>query len=144
MILLAGLQGSGKTTTAAKLAKHLKEGRGEACSFPDVYRPAAIEQLGTLARQVGVDFLPSRAGEKPLSIARCARPCEKALQRRADHDTAGRLAVDEPMMKGSRTCTPPVETLFVADSMQGQDAVNVARAFGETLALTGVVLTARR
>ena len=147
VILLAGLQGSGKTTTAAKLAKLLKEGRGKkpllvSC---DVYRPAAIEQLGTLARQVGVDFLPSSTGETPLAIALAG--LDHARKHYNDVlivDTAGRLAIDEPMMKELaelHAALSPAETLFVVDSMQGQDAVNVARAFGETLALTGVVLT---
>ena len=121
VVLLAGLQGSGKTTTAAKLAKLLKETRGSkpllvSC---DVYRPAAIEQLATLARQIDVEIFASHAGEKPL-------------------------AIDEPMMKEIaelHAALSPVETLFVVDSMQGQDAVNVARAFNDTLPLTGVVLT---
>ena len=147
VVLLAGLQGSGKTTTAAKLAKLLKESRGKkpllvSC---DVYRPAAIEQLATLARQVGVEVFPSHADGKPLAIAAAA------LDHAKTHyndvlivDTAGRLAIDEPMMKEIgelHAALSPVETLFVVDSMQGQDAVNVARAFNATLPLTGVVLT---
>ena len=147
VVLLAGLQGSGKTTTAAKLVKLLKEGRGKkpllvSC---DVYRPAAIEQLETLGHQIGVDVFPSHAGEKPLAIALAA------LDHARTHyhdvlivDTAGRLAIDEPMMKeiaDLHAALTPVETLFVVDSMQGQDAVNVARAFDAALALTGVVLT---
>jgi signal recognition particle subunit SRP54 len=147
VVLLAGLQGSGKTTTAAKLAKLLKEGRGKkpllvSC---DVYRPAAIEQLATLARQIGIDCFPSHAGDKPLAIALAALDHAK---RHYDDvvivDTAGRLAIDEPMMKEIaelHAALSPVETLFVVDSMQGQDAVNVARAFNEVLPLTGVVLT---
>jgi signal recognition particle subunit SRP54 len=147
VILLAGLQGSGKTTTAAKLAKLLKEGRGKkpllvSC---DVYRPAAIEQLETLARQIGVDIFPSRANEKPLAIALAALDhAKKHYHDVLIVDTAGRLAIDEAMMKEIAEihgAISPVETLFVVDSMQGQDAVNVARAFGDTLALTGVVLT---
>ena len=147
VVLLAGLQGSGKTTTAAKLAKLLREGRGKkpllvSC---DVYRPAAIEQLETLARQIGVDVFPSHAGEKPLAIALAALDhAKKHYNDVLIVDTAGRLAIDEPMMKEIaelHAALSPVETLFIVDSMQGQDAVNVARAFGETLALTGVVLT---
>jgi signal recognition particle subunit SRP54 len=147
VVLLAGLQGSGKTTTAAKLAKLLKEERGKkpllvSC---DVYRPAAIDQLEALARQIGVDLFPSHAGDKPLAIALAA------LDHARTHyhdvlivDTAGRLAIDAPMMKEVaelHAALSPVETLFVVDSMQGQDAVNVARAFAETLPLTGIVLT---
>jgi len=147
VVLLAGLQGSGKTTTAAKLAKLLKEGRGKSPLLVscDVYRPAAIEQLEILARQVGVDIFPSHGGEKPLAIALAA--LEHAKKHYHDVlivDTAGRLAIDEPMMKEIaelHAALSPVETLFVVDSMQGQDAVNVARAFGATLPLTGVVLT---
>ena len=147
VVLLAGLQGSGKTTTAAKLAKLLREGRGKkpllvSC---DVYRPAAIEQLEVLARQIGVDVFPSHAGEKPLAIALAARDhAKKHYHDVLIVDTAGRLAIDEPMMKEIaelHAALSPVETLFIVDSMQGQDAVNVARAFSETLALTGVVLT---
>ena len=147
VVLLAGLQGSGKTTTAAKLAKLLKEGRGKkpllvSC---DVYRPAAIEQLETLARQVGVDVFPSRAGDKPLAIALAALDhAKKHYNDVLIVDAAGRLAIDVPMMEEIaelHAALSPVETLFVVDSMQGQDAVNVARAFGETLPLTGVVLT---
>jgi signal recognition particle subunit SRP54 len=147
VVLLAGLQGSGKTTTAAKLAKLLKESLGKkpllvSC---DVYRPAAIEQLATLARQVGADVFPSHAGEKPLAIALAA--LDHARKHYNDVlivDTAGRLAIDEPMMKEIaelHAALSPIETLFVVDSMQGQDAVNVARAFNEALPLTGVVLT---
>jgi signal recognition particle subunit SRP54 len=147
VVLLVGLQGSGKTTTAAKLAKLLRDGRGRkpllvSC---DVYRPAAIEQLGTLARQIGVDVFPSRAAEKPLAIALAALDhAKKHYHDVLIVDTAGRLAVDEPMMKeiaDLHAALSPVETLFIVDSMQGQDAVNVARAFGGTLSLTGVVLT---
>jgi signal recognition particle subunit SRP54 len=147
VVLLAGLQGSGKTTTAAKLAKLLKEARGKkpllvSC---DVYRPAAIEQLATLARQIGIDLFPSRAGEQPLAIAIAA--LDHARKHYNDVlivDTAGRLAIDAPMMKEIaelHAALSPVETLFIVDSMQGQDAVNVARAFNETLPLTGIVLT---
>jgi signal recognition particle subunit SRP54 len=147
VVLLAGLQGSGKTTTAAKLARLLKESRGKkpllvSC---DVYRPAAIEQLATLARQVGVDVFPSHAGEKPLAIAAAALDhAKKHYNDVLIVDTAGRLAIDEPMMEeiaDLHAALSPVETLFIVDSMQGQDAVNVAKAFNETLPLTGVVLT---
>jgi signal recognition particle subunit SRP54 len=147
VVLLAGLQGSGKTTTAAKLAKLLKEARGKkpllvSC---DVYRPAAIEQLATLARQVDTDVFPSHAGDKPLAIARAALDhAKKHYNDVLIVDTAGRLAIDEPMMKEIaelHAALSPAETLFVVDSMQGQDAVNVARAFNEALPLTGVVLT---
>ncbi len=147
VVLLAGLQGSGKTTTAAKLAKLLKEGRGKkpllvSC---DVYRPAAIEQLEALAREVGVDIFPSHAGEKPLAIALAALDhAKKHYHDVLIVDTAGRLAIDEPMMQEIaelHAALSPAETLFVVDSMQGQDAVNVARAFNAALALTGVVLT---
>ncbi len=147
VILLAGLQGSGKTTTVAKLAKLLKEEqrRKPLVVSGDVYRPAAIEQLRTLARQVGVDFFPSAVGQKPVDIARAA-----VAHARTHYndvllvDTAGRLAIDGAMMKEIaelHAALAPAETLFVVDSMQGQDAVNVAKAFGEALPLTGVVLT---
>ena len=147
VILLAGLQGSGKTTTAAKLAKLLKDERGRkpllvSC---DVYRPAAIEQLATLAGQIGADVFPSHAGEKPLAIALAALDhAKKHYHDALIVDTAGRLAIDEPMMTEIAELhaeLSPVETLFVVDSMQGQDAVNVARVFGEVLPLTGIVLT---
>jgi len=147
VILLAGLQGSGKTTTAAKLARLLKEtiGRKPLLVSCDVYRPAAIEQLATLAGQIGVDVFPSRAGEKPLAIAVAALDhARKHYNDALIVDTAGRLAIDEPMMKEIaelHAALSPAETLFVVDSMQGQDAVNVAKAFNETLPLTGVVLT---
>src|SRR5262245_52544965 len=147
VVLLAGLQGSGKTTTAAKLAKRLRDvgGKKPLLVSCDVYRPAAIEQLEVLARGIRIDLFPSHAGDKPLAIAAAAL----AHARTHYHDvlivdTAGRLAIDAAMMKEIaelRAALSPVETLFVVDSMQGQDAVNVARAFNETLPLTGVVLT---
>ena len=146
VILLAGLQGAGKTTTAAKLARRLKADKKKVLVVSaDVYRPAAIEQLKTLAEQVGVDRFPSDATQKPVAIASDALD----WARRHYHDvlivdTAGRLAIDEAMMAEVRdihAAVTPVETLFVVDAMQGQDAVNVARAFGEALPLTGVVLT---
>jgi len=147
VVLLAGLQGSGKTTTAAKLAKMLVTERKKkpllvSC---DVYRPAAIEQLRTLAAQVGVDFFPSESGQKPTAIALAA--LDHARKHYHDVllvDTAGRLAIDEPMMREIAELhagLKPVETLFVVDSMQGQDSVKVAKAFGDALPLTGIVLT---
>jgi signal recognition particle subunit SRP54 len=147
VILMAGLQGSGKTTTVGKLAKLLKEQmrKKPLVVSADVYRPAAIEQLRTLAGQAGVEFFPSAVGEKPVDIARAA----VAHARTHYHDvvivdTAGRLAIDEAMMREIaelHAALAPAETLFVVDSMQGQDAVNVAKAFGAALPLTGVVLT---
>jgi signal recognition particle subunit SRP54 len=146
VILMAGLQGSGKTTTAAKLARLLLGQKKKVLlASCDVYRPAAIEQLKTVAAQVGADFYPSAAGERPVEIAR--RALEHAKTRYFDVlivDTAGRLAIDEPMMQEVAALhaeLKPVETLFVVDAMQGQDAVNVARSFGERLPLTGVILT---
>jgi signal recognition particle subunit SRP54 len=147
VILMAGLQGSGKTTTTGKLARLLKEElrRKPLVVSCDVYRPAAIEQLRLLAAQAGADFFPSSPGEKPTDIAR------RALEHARSHyndvllvDTAGRLGIDEAMMKEIgelEAVLKPAETLFVVDAMQGQDAVNVAKAFGEALPLTGVVLT---
>jgi len=146
VILLAGLQGSGKTTTAAKLARLLKLDKKKVLVVSaDVYRPAAIEQLATLAGQVGVDFFPSTIGEAPVAIATGAVD----WARRHYHDivivdTAGRLAIDEAMMReiaALHAAVKPVETLFVVDAMQGQDAVNTARAFRDALPLTGVILT---
>jgi signal recognition particle subunit SRP54 len=147
VILMAGLQGSGKTTTSGKLAKWLKEEHKKKVLVvsADVYRPAAIEQLQTLAAQVGVDFFPSAVGEKPVDIA--TRALDHARRHYNDVlivDTAGRLAIDEAMMQEIRelhAAVKPIETLFVVDAMQGQDAVNVAKAFSEALPLTGVVLT---
>lgn len=146
VMLLAGLQGAGKTTTAAKLARLLREGKKKVLLVStDVYRPAAIEQLRTLALQVNVDWFPSTAEQKPVAIATAALD----WARRHYHDvvivdTAGRLAIDETMMReisDLHAAVRPIETLFVVDAMQGQDAVNTARAFREALPLTGVVLT---
>lgn len=146
VMLLAGLQGAGKTTTAAKLARLLREGKKKVLVVStDVYRPAAIEQLRTLAQQVGVDWFPSSGDQKPVAIATAALD----WARRHYHDvvivdTAGRLAIDEAMMReisDLHAAVRPIETLFVVDAMQGQDAVNTARVFREALPLTGVVLT---
>ena len=147
VVLMAGLQGSGKTTTSAKLAKLLVEQQKKKVLLAscDVYRPAAIEQLRVLAAQVGADFYPVSADAGPEAIARGALD----YARRHYHDvlivdTAGRLAIDEAMMKEIRllhAAVQPVETLFVVDAMQGQDAVNVAKAFSDALPLTGLVLT---
>ena len=147
VFLLAGLQGAGKTTTAAKLARLLRESQRKKVLVvsADVYRPAAIEQLRTLAAQVGVDFFASTPEQKPVDIARAAVD----WGRRHYHDivivdTAGRLSIDAAMMEEIRAlhaAVAPIETLFVVDAMQGQDAVNTARAFSEALPLTGVILT---
>ncbi len=146
VILMAGLQGSGKTTSVAKLARLLKEQKKKVMVVSaDVYRPAAIDQLRTLAEEVGVDFIPSDPGQKPEKIARDA--LDAARKAHADVlivDTAGRLHVDEEMMaeiKALHEVLSPAETLFVVDAMTGQDAANTARAFNEALPLTGVVLT---
>jgi signal recognition particle subunit SRP54 len=127
VILMAGLQGAGKTTTTAKLAKYLIEKRKKKVLTVsgDVYRPAAIEQLKTVTKQAGAEWFPSTPDQKP-------------------HDTAGRLAIDELLMaeiKDLHALLNPVETLFVVDAMQGQDAINTAKAFSEALPLTGIVLT---
>ena len=146
VILLAGLQGAGKTTTAAKPARLIARHKNNVLlASTDVYRPAAIEQLQTLAAQVGVDFFPSATSDKPVAIANAAVD----WARRHYHDvlivdTAGRLSIDEAMMKevaDLHAAVHPIETLFVVDAMQGQDAVNTARAFHDALPLTGVVLT---
>ena len=146
IILMAGLQGSGKTTTSAKLAKLLKEQKKKVLlASADIYRPAAIEQLKTLAKSLEVDCFDSNASQKPQDIARDALAhAKKFYYDVLIFDTAGRLGIDEAMMaeiKDLHTLLNPVETLFVVDAMQGQDAVNTAKAFGETLPLTGVVLT---
>jgi signal recognition particle subunit SRP54 len=156
IILMAGLQGAGKTTTVGKLAKwlveggHVQNGRRSgkkkvltvSC---DVYRPAAIAQLETVTQQAGAEFFPSSASDEPVAIARAA--LDHAKKRFVDVvlvDTAGRLGIDEAMMKeisALHAALNPVETLFVVDSMLGQDAVNTAKAFNDALPLTGVVLT---
>jgi len=147
VILMAGLQGAGKTTTTAKLAKYLIEKRKKKVLTVsgDVYRPAAIEQLKTVTKQAGAEWFPSSPDQKPLDIARAA--IDFAKKQYFDVllvDTAGRLAIDEAMMqeiKQLHATLNPVETLFVVDAMQGQDAVNTAKAFKEALPLTGIVLT---
>ena len=147
IILMAGLQGAGKTTTVGKLAKLLKERSKKKVLVvsADVYRPAAIKQLETLANDIGVDFFPSDASQKPVDIANAA--IDQARKKFYDVvivDTAGRLHVDSDMMdeiKHLHATIKPVETLFVVDAMTGQDAANTAKAFGEALPLTGVVLT---
>ncbi|HEB94418.1 MAG TPA: signal recognition particle protein [Gammaproteobacteria bacterium] len=147
VILMAGLQGSGKTTSVAKLSRWLRERKKKSVlvASADVYRPAAIDQLETLAREVEVDFFPSNPSQDPVDIATAA--IEQARKQMKDVviiDTAGRLHVDEEMMgeiKRLHAAIDPVETLFVVDSMTGQDAANTARAFDEALPLTGVILT---
>ena len=147
VILLAGLQGSGKTTSCGKLAKIIREQMKKKVLLAscDVYRPAAIEQLRVLAKQLAVDFFPVEAGNKPLAIA------ESALDFARKHfhdvlivDTAGRLAIDDAMMREIselHAALKPVETLYVVDAMQGQDAVSTAKTFADVLPLTGVVLS---
>jgi signal recognition particle subunit SRP54 len=147
VILLAGLQGAGKTTTAAKLAKWLKENERKKVllASTDVYRPAAILQLERLAGQLEIGFFPSDPQKAPVQLAREAlTEAKQSLYDVLIVDTAGRLHVDSEMMTEVReisAAVAPIETLFVVDSMAGQDAVNAARAFGEALTLTGVVLT---
>ncbi len=146
-ILMAGLQGAGKTTTVAKLARRLIEVDKKVVmvASADIYRPAAIDQLQTLAVEVNAIFHPSDARQKPVDIAKQAQ--DAARKQNADVlilDTAGRLAIDQQMMdeiKGIHKAITPTETLFVVDSMTGQDAANTAKAFGEALPLSGVVLT---
>ena len=147
VILMAGLQGAGKTTTTAKLAKHLIEKRKKKVLTVsgDVYRPAAIEQLKTVTKQAGAEWFPSTPDQKPHDIALAA--LDYAKRHYFDVllvDTAGRLAIDELLMaeiKDLHALLKPVETLFVVDAMQGQDAINTAKAFSEALPLTGIVLT---
>ena len=147
VILMAGLQGAGKTTTSGKLAKLLREQLRKKVLLVscDIYRPAAIEQLRTLAQQLEIDFFPSDTAQKPRDIALAAHDYAK----KHHHDvlivdTAGRLAIDAGMMEEIQqlhAALKPIETLFVVDAMTGQDAVNTAKAFGEALPLTGVILT---
>lgn len=147
VILMAGLQGAGKTTTTGKLGKLLKERMKKKvlAVSADVYRPAAIRQLQLVAEQAGIDFFDTQASDKPAVIA--ASALDFARKHYYDvvlFDTAGRLAIDEAMMKEVaelHAALQPVETLFVVDAMLGQDAVNTARAFNEALPLTGVILT---
>ena len=146
VILMAGLQGSGKTTTSGKLAKFLSEQKKKPLlASCDVYRPAAIEQLRTIARQIEVDFFESAPGQNPEEIALAALDyAKKHYNDVLIVDTAGRLAIDAAMMQEIaqlHAALSPVETLFVVDAMQGQDAVNVAKAFSDALPLTGVILT---
>jgi signal recognition particle subunit SRP54 len=147
VILLAGLQGSGKTTTAAKLARLLRDDSRKKVLLVscDVYRPAAMEQLATLAQELGVDCFPTTPAGEPVQIALAALDwARKHYHDVLIIDTAGRLAIDEAMMReiaALHAALRPVETLFVVDAMQGQDAVNTAKAFAATLPLTGVVLT---
>jgi len=147
VIMMAGLQGAGKTTTVAKLAKLLKDREKKKVMVVscDVYRPAAIDQLQTLANQVGVEFFPSSGEQKPVDIANDAlAAAKKQFIDVLIVDTAGRLHIDDEMMgeiKQLNTAINPVETLFVVDSMTGQDAANTAKVFHEALPLTGVVLT---
>lgn len=147
VILMAGLQGAGKTTTVGKLARYLREQKKKKVLTvsTDVYRPAAIGQLETVTGQAGADFFPSQPTEKPVDIAR--RAIDHARRHYNDVvliDTAGRLGIDEAMMREIselHAAVKPIETLFVVDAMLGQDAINTARAFSEALPLTGIVLT---
>lgn len=147
VILMAGLQGSGKTTTIAKLAKYLKESQRKSVAVvsADIYRPAAIDQLRTLATEVGTLFIESDPSEKPVDIVeRGILQAKKQQQDVLIIDTAGRLHIDAAMMDEIKTLAKvanPTEILFVVDSMTGQDAVNTARVFNEALPLTGVILT---
>jgi signal recognition particle subunit SRP54 len=147
VVLMAGLQGAGKTTSVAKLAKFLKERKKKKVLVvsADVYRPAAIKQLETLAKEVGVECFPSTVSQQPIEIVNAA--IAHARLQIFDVllvDTAGRLHVDDEMMgeiKALHAVVKPIETLFVVDAMTGQDAANTAKAFNEALPLTGVILT---
>ncbi len=147
IVLMAGLQGAGKTTTVAKLARRLQERdkKSVMVASADVYRPAAIEQLKTLAAEVGAEFFPSSSEQQPVSIARDAvNQAKKSSTDVLILDTAGRLAIDQQMMDEIRAihdAVEPAETLFVVDSMTGQDAANTAKAFNDALPLSGVILT---
>src|SRR6201996_360359 len=147
VILMAGLQGAGKTTTVGKLAKLLREKQKKkvltvSC---DVYRPAAIQQLKTVTEQVGADFFASEPDQKPVDIALAALDwAKKHYHDVLIIDTAGRLGIDEAMMQeiaAVHAAVKPIETLFVVDAMLGQDAINTAKAFNDALPLTGIVLT---
>ena len=147
IILMAGLQGSGKTTSVAKLARLIKEHKHKSVliASTDIYRPAALEQLQILAKQIGVDFFPANPSQKPVNIVKAA--IETAKKKYTDVviiDTAGRLHIDTEMMdeiSNIHRAINPIETLFVVDSMTGQDAANTAKAFNDVLPLTGVILT---
>jgi signal recognition particle subunit SRP54 len=147
VILMAGLQGAGKTTSVAKLARWLKERERKSVmvASTDIYRPAAIDQLETLAKEVDARFFPSQSSQNPVDIARNA--IEQAKRDYVDVviiDTAGRLHIDDDMMdeiKQIHAAINPIETLFTVDSMTGQDAANTAKAFNEALPLTGIILT---
>ncbi|MCE7917460.1 MAG: signal recognition particle protein, partial [Nitrosomonas sp. PRO5] len=146
VILMAGLQGAGKTTSSGKLAKWLMDQKKKVLLVScDVYRPAAIDQLALLAEQTGADFFPVQTGRQPAEI--CTAALDFARKHHHDViivDTAGRLGIDEAMMREIsqlEQLLKPAETLFVVDAMQGQDAVNTAKAFAEVLPLTGVILT---
>jgi len=147
VVMMAGLQGAGKTTSVGKLARWLKEKKKKSVMVvsADIYRPAAIEQLKTLAGEVGAEFFPSSTDQEPVEIARNA--VDAARKKYIDVviiDTAGRLHIDEQMMgeiQRLHEAINPIETLFVVDSMTGQDAANTAKAFGDALPLTGVILT---
>jgi signal recognition particle subunit SRP54 len=147
VILMAGLQGAGKTTTAAKLARRLIEQQNKKVMLVscDIYRPAAIEQLKVLSAEVGAQFFPSHSGEDPVAIATAAlAQARKQMQDVLIVDSAGRLHIDEEMMaeiKRVHAALNPVETLFVVDGMTGQDAANSAKAFNDALPLSGVILT---
>lgn len=147
VILMAGLQGAGKTTSSGKLAKWLIDNKKKKVMLVscDIYRPAAIDQLELLSSQVGADFFPVKAGQQPAAI--CAAALDYARKHHHDVvivDTAGRLGIDQAMMDEItelEALLKPIETLFVVDAMQGQDAVNTAKAFADALPLTGVILT---
>ncbi|RWU11705.1 signal recognition particle protein [Pseudidiomarina gelatinasegens] len=147
VILMAGLQGAGKTTSVGKLARYLREKQKKKVLVvsADVYRPAAIKQLETLANEVEVEFFPSNTDQKPVAIAQAAiAHARKKFLDVVLVDTAGRTAIDEAMMaeiQALHEAINPVETLFVVDAMTGQDAANTAKAFSEALPLTGVILT---
>jgi signal recognition particle subunit SRP54 len=147
VVLMAGLQGAGKTTSSAKLARYLMEREKKSVMLvsADVYRPAAIEQLERVTEEVGATFFPSTVEQKPVDIAKAAiKQAKRDFVDVLIVDTAGRLAVDDEMMQeiqGLHKAISPVETLFVVDSMTGQDAANTAKAFDQALPLTGVILT---